>query len=102
MILSFIFFLILFLGGIWVMALAQSLEDFQAIVFIAGLLIVSLSLAFVMRASGSATRRKDNWSGSPICAPTFSAIRFASRRSPVGIRSNASSTGWPGGRTYTV
>lgn len=65
MILSFIFFLILFLGGIWVMALAQSLEDFQAIVFIAGLLITSLSLAFMMRQRGSATRRKDNWSGSP-------------------------------------
>lgn len=63
MILSFIFFMILFLGGIWLMGLAQSLEDFQAIVFVAGLLIVSLSLAFVMRASGSATRRKDNWSG---------------------------------------
>ncbi|WP_136055659.1 MULTISPECIES: hypothetical protein [unclassified Microbacterium] len=65
MILSFIFFLILFLGGIWVMALAQSLEDFQAIVFIAGLLLTSLSLAFMMRQRGSATRRKDNWSGSP-------------------------------------
>jgi 4-amino-4-deoxy-L-arabinose transferase-like glycosyltransferase len=64
-ILSFIFFLILFLGGIWVMALAQSLEDFQAIVFIAGLLLTSLSLAFMMRQRGSATRRKDNWSGSP-------------------------------------
>ncbi|MDQ0728852.1 hypothetical protein [Microbacterium sp. W4I20] len=65
MILSFIFFLVLFLGGIWMMALAQSLEDFQAIVFIAGLLITSLSLAFVMRQRGSATRRHDNWSGSP-------------------------------------
>lgn len=65
MILSFIFFLILFLGGIWVMAFAQSMEDYQAIVFIAGLLITSLSLAFVMRQRGSATRRKDNWSGSP-------------------------------------
>ncbi|MBT2486887.1 MULTISPECIES: hypothetical protein [unclassified Microbacterium] len=64
MILSFLFFLVLFLGGIWVMALAQSLEDFQAIVFVAGLLVTMLSLAWVMRASGSATRRKDNWSGS--------------------------------------
>lgn len=66
MILSFIFFLILFLGGIWVMALAQSLPtDYAAIVFIAGLLLTSLSLAFMMRQRGSATRRKDNWSGSP-------------------------------------
>ncbi|MFF3029341.1 hypothetical protein [Microbacterium sp. NPDC057944] len=63
MILSFIFFMILFLGGIYLMGLAQSLEDFQAIVFIAGLLIVSLSLAFMMRQGGSATRRSNNWSG---------------------------------------
>ncbi|KJQ54443.1 hypothetical protein RS85_01595 [Microbacterium sp. SA39] len=65
MILSFIFFLVLFLGGIWVMALAQSLEDFQAIVFVAGLLLTMLALAWVMRQSGSATRRHKNWTGSP-------------------------------------
>jgi len=64
-ILSFIFFMILFLGGIWLMGFAQSMEDFQAIVFVAGLLITSLSLAFMMRQRGSATRRKDNWSGNP-------------------------------------
>lgn len=64
MILSFIFFLVLFLGGIWLMALAQSLADFQMLVFIGGLLITSLSLAFVMRQRGSATRRDDNWSSS--------------------------------------
>lgn len=63
MILSFIFFLVLFIGGIWLIGLAQSLPDFQALVFIAGVLIVSLSLAFVMRQRGSATRRDDNWSG---------------------------------------
>lgn len=65
MILSFIFFLILFLGGIWMMAFAQTMEDFQGIVFVAGLLITTLSLAFVMRQSGSATRRNKNWTGSP-------------------------------------
>lgn len=63
MILSFIFFMILFLGGIWLMALAQTLEDFQAIIFCVGLLLTSLSLAFMMRQRGSATRRSDNWSG---------------------------------------
>ncbi|WP_314651019.1 hypothetical protein [uncultured Microbacterium sp.] len=63
MILSFIFFLILFLGGIWIMAFAQSAEDFQALIFIAGLLVTMLSLAFVMRERGTATRRTDNWSG---------------------------------------
>ena len=63
MILSFIFFLILFLGGIWLLGLAQTIEEFQAIVFVAGILIICLSLAFVMRQRGSATRRHDNWSG---------------------------------------
>lgn len=64
MILSFIFFLILFLGGMWVMGIAHSLEDFQAIVFCAGLLAVMLSLAFIMRERGTATRRSNSWSGS--------------------------------------
>lgn len=63
MILSFIFFLILFLGGIYLMAFAQTAEDYQAILFVAGLLITMLSLAFVMRERGSATRRTNNWSG---------------------------------------
>lgn len=63
MILSFLFFLILFLGGIGVMGIAHELPDFQALVFCGGLLLVTLSLAFIMRQSGSATRRSDNWSG---------------------------------------
>jgi len=62
-IISFLFFLLLFLGGIWVMAFAQTAEDFQAIIFVAGLLVTMLSLAFVMRQSGTATRRSNNWSG---------------------------------------
>lgn len=65
MILSFIFFMILFLGGIWLMGIAQSLADYQAIVFTAGLLIMCLSLAFMMRQGGSATRRSNNWLGKP-------------------------------------
>lgn len=65
MILSFIFFLILFLGGIWLMAFAQTAEDFQALIFVGGLLITMLSLAFVMRERGTATRRTNNWSGNP-------------------------------------
>jgi hypothetical protein len=62
-ILSFIFFMILFLGGIYLMGLAQSLEDFQAIVFCGGLLLTSLSLAFMMRQGGTATKRSNNWAG---------------------------------------
>lgn len=65
MILSFIFFMILFLGGMYLMGLAQSLEDFQAIVFTGGLLITMLALAFMMRQGGSATRRSNSWSGNP-------------------------------------
>jgi len=64
-ILSFIFFLILFLGGIWLMAFAQTAEDFQALIFVGGLLITMLSLAFMMRERGTATRRSRNWSGTP-------------------------------------
>lgn len=64
MILSFIFFMILFLGGIWLFGIAQSLpENIAPFVFSAGIILVSLSLAFVMRQRGSATRRSDNWSG---------------------------------------
>ncbi|WP_067201587.1 hypothetical protein [Microbacterium sp. XT11] len=63
MILSFLFFLVLFLGGIGVMGIAHELPDFQALVFCSGLLLVTLSLAFVMRQAGSATRRSNNWSG---------------------------------------
>ncbi|MFT4258572.1 hypothetical protein [Microbacterium sp.] len=64
MILSLIFFLVLFLGGIWLLGFAQSIEEYQAIVFVAGLVIVSLSIAFLMRAGkNDATRRSDNWSG---------------------------------------
>lgn len=63
MILGFIFFMILFLGGIWLMAFAQSMDAYQAYVFVAGLLAVSLALGFMMRQAGSATRRSKNWSG---------------------------------------
>lgn len=65
MILSLIFFLILFLGGIWLMGFAQTIDEWQSLVFVAGLLIVTLSVAFLMRERGSATRRTDNWSGKP-------------------------------------
>ncbi len=66
MILSFIFFLILFLGGIGLMGIAHGLADFQALVFCAGLLLMCLSIAFMMREGRSgATRRSNNWDGGP-------------------------------------
>lgn len=63
MIFSFIIYLILFLGGIWVMGLAQVIEEYQAIVFCVGLLMSTVSLGYVMRQPGSATRRSGSWSG---------------------------------------
>lgn len=64
MILSFIFFLILFLGGIGAMGIAHELPDFQALVFCGGLLLVCLSVAWMMRAGkNDATRRSNNWAG---------------------------------------
>lgn len=66
MILSFIFFLILFLGGIVLMGLAQGFADFQALSFCIGLALVCLSMAWMMRGGKSgATRRANNWDGGP-------------------------------------
>ncbi|MBO9625282.1 MAG: hypothetical protein J7484_02785 [Microbacterium sp.] len=66
MILSFILFMVLFIGGIIAMGLAQGLDaSIAPFVFCGGLLLVSLALAFMMRQAGSATRRSNNWSGTP-------------------------------------
>ena len=54
----------LHVAEIWLFGIAQSLpENIAPFVFSAGIILVSLSLAFVMRQRGSATRRSDNWSG---------------------------------------
>ena len=63
MILSFLFFMILFIGGILVMGMSFGLPEFQALAFCGGLLLVTLSLAFIFRERGTATRRSNNWSG---------------------------------------
>lgn len=67
MIISFIIFLVMFVGGIWVMGIAHGLPmDFQALAFCAGLALVCLSLAWMMREGRSgATRRSHNWDGGP-------------------------------------
>lgn len=64
MILSFLFFMVLFLGGFWLFGISFGLPDYNALVFCAGLLLVTLALAFILRQRGSATRRSKNWSGS--------------------------------------
>lgn len=63
MILSFLFFMILFLGGFWLMGISFELPDYNAFAFCGGLLLVTLALAFILRERGTATRRSKNWSG---------------------------------------
>lgn len=66
MIFSFIVYAVLFLGGVILMGIAHGLaEGFQALTFCAGLLVFCLSLAWMMRQPGGATRRSNNWDGGP-------------------------------------
>ncbi|MDT0156970.1 hypothetical protein Q9R19_04935 [Microbacterium sp. ARD32] len=58
---DFIVFLVLFLGGFYLFGIAEDVPGAQGVVFSAGLIAVSLALAYVMRQRGSATRRTDNW-----------------------------------------
>jgi len=52
----FIVSLILFIGGMFVLGISFSLPAFQALVFVAGILLVALGLAIPLHL-GSATRR---------------------------------------------
>lgn len=62
MVISFIIFMVLFLGGIWLMGIAQGLATLPALVFVAGLLLVCLAMAWIMRAGRSgATKRSRSW-----------------------------------------
>ncbi len=63
MILSFLIFMIPFLGGFWLMGTSFGLPDYNALAFCGGLLLVTLAIAFMLRERGSATRRSKNWSG---------------------------------------
>ena len=67
MILSFVIFLVMFIGGIWGMGISHGLPiEFQAIAFCVGLALVCLSMAWMMREGKSgATRRSNNWDGGP-------------------------------------
>ncbi|MFT4135743.1 hypothetical protein [Microbacterium sp.] len=57
MIIEFAFFLICLIGGFWLFGLAQEATVLPALVFVAGILAISIGLAFVMRARGGATNR---------------------------------------------
>lgn len=66
MILSFIIFLALFIGGMWVMGISFEITGFEALLFCTGLAMFCLSMAWIMRATRSgATRRSHNWDGGP-------------------------------------
>ena len=58
---DFIVFMVLFLGGFYLFGISWSLDAAQGVVFSAGIVLVSLALAYVMRQRGSDTRRTDNW-----------------------------------------
>ncbi|MFD5225230.1 hypothetical protein ACFWHT_06345 [Microbacterium sp. NPDC058342] len=58
---DFIVFMVLFLGGIYLFGISHVIPTAQGVVFSAGILLVSLALAWVMRQRGSDTRRTDNW-----------------------------------------
>lgn len=70
MILRFIVFLVLFLGGIGLMGIAHGVAmEFQALTFCAGLAVFCLSMAWMMREGKSgATRRSNNWDGGPAAS----------------------------------
>lgn len=58
---DFIVFLVLFLGGMWLLGAAWEMPAWQGVAFSAGIIMVSIAMAYVMRQRGSATRRSDNW-----------------------------------------
>lgn len=56
--LNFIIYVVLFLGGFWLLGIAHELPSFQGPVFVAGILAVSLGLGIMVHAPGGATRTK--------------------------------------------
>lgn len=58
---DFIVFIVLFVGGIFLFGIAHELPAAQGVVFTAGIVAVSLAMAWAMRQAGSATRRSDSW-----------------------------------------
>ncbi|GAB6856333.1 hypothetical protein JCM13591A_04380 [Microbacterium xylanilyticum] len=52
---------ILFLGGFALLGIAPGLPSWQGPIFVAGILAISLALAYMMRERGGATKRTRNW-----------------------------------------
>ncbi len=61
MIVDFVLFLVLLLGGFWLFGIAQEAPAMQGLVFVAGILAISAGLAYITRARGGATNR--SWVG---------------------------------------
>ena len=58
---DFIVFLVLFLGGFVLFGISHELPTGQGFAFTAGILLVSIAMAYAMRQRGSATKRTDSW-----------------------------------------
>lgn len=61
MIVHYIVYAVLFLGGFILLGIASGLPAWQGPVFVAGILLISLALAYMMREHGGATKRSRNW-----------------------------------------
>lgn len=62
MIVSFVIFMVLFLGGIYLMGISFELPEMQAVVFCVGMAAVTLAMAWMMREGKTgATRRSKSW-----------------------------------------
>ncbi|MDQ4215224.1 hypothetical protein [Microbacterium capsulatum] len=61
MILHYIVFVVLFVGGILCLGIASGLPAWQGVVFVAGILLISGALAYMMREHGGATKRTRSW-----------------------------------------
>lgn len=57
MVFSYLVFVVFFIGGMWLLGIAHELPAFQGVVFVAGILSICLAMAYIMRASGTETRR---------------------------------------------
>lgn len=53
---NYVIFLVLFIGGIVVLGLSHELPAWQGVVFAAGIISISVSLAVIFHAPGTATR----------------------------------------------
>ncbi len=57
MIVDFVLFIVLLLGGFWLFGLAQVSPVAPGLVFVAGILAISVGLAYITWARGGATNR---------------------------------------------